>query len=39
MIDITDGFTGIAVAADELPYLSRSAFEDTPSQERSSATV
>jgi hypothetical protein len=36
MIDITDGFTGIAVAADELLYLGKGAFEDAPSRERSS---
>lgn len=36
MIDVTDGFTGIAVTPDEILYLNTSGFENTPSQERSS---
>ena len=36
MIDVTDGFTGIAVTPDEISYLTRTGFENTPSQACSS---
>lgn len=36
MIDVTDDFTGIAVAPDEILYLNKSGFENTPPQECSS---
>ena len=36
MIDVTDGFTGIVVTPDEIPYLNRTDFENTSPQARSS---